>query len=298
MDPSAASTFSEAPGLPRFLRWMTIAAIVAGLAAGSAFLLTGDRLFATGALLALGLGGWLFLVSQPLLQAGRTTAAVVTASAGLLLTSLLIAVVVPQAALGTWVVPLLTVAMALHVFEQRALVQLMAISWAVGAAAALLGELERNDSPLPVSGATLVYIGGWGIVAALVMYLLAQLSTRVRDALDLSADANVALQQADDQLTQVNDELRHQVDELERHSEERSLLAQLGDLLEACQKQTAPPFPSALLQVVVGAIVAADAGETLPRDPPRSARANRAERRKAVGRRIGRHLLRVERRRR
>jgi diguanylate cyclase (GGDEF)-like protein len=234
-DPAASSNSSEAPGLAPFLRWMTIAAIVTGLTAGTTFLLSGDGLLAAVATLGLALGGWLFLVSQPLLRAGRTTAAVVTASAGLLLTSLVISIVIPQAALGAWVVPLLAVAMALHVLDQTALVQLMSISWAVGAAAALLAEVNRTGSGVPLSVPALLYIGGWGTVTALAMYLLAQLSTRVRVALDLSADANVALQAADDKLTIVNDELRHQVDELERHSEEMSLLAQLGDLLEACQ---------------------------------------------------------------
>ena len=214
---------------------MTASAIVGGLAAGAAYLLSGDPLIAAGALVALGLGGWLFLVSYPLLQAGRTTAAVLTASAGMLTASLLIAVVVPRAVLALAVVPLLTVAMALPVFSQQALIRLMSVSWFVGAAVALLGELELTGSQFPVSGATLVYVGGWGIVAALAMYLLAELSRRVRDALDLSAEANVALQQADDKLTHVNEELRHQVDELERHGQEMQLLAELGDLLEACQ---------------------------------------------------------------
>ncbi len=235
-DASASITISGAPGqLPRFLRWMTAAGIVAGGAAGFAYLLSGDHLFAACALAAFGLGGWLFLVSRPLLHAGRTTASAGTASAGLLLTSLLVAVVLREAVLPLSVVPLLTVAIALPLFDQRALVRLMSVSWVVGIVVALLGQLERSASPVPPSGATVLSVGGWGIVAALAMYLFAQLSRSVRDALDRSAEANVALRQADEKLTQVNDELRHQVNELERHSQEMTLLAQAGDLLEACQ---------------------------------------------------------------
>lgn len=63
-------------------------------------------------------------------------------------------------------------------------------------------------------------------------------------------------------------------------------------VLTTVTSQTAPPFPSALLHVVVGAIVTADAGAAVERDAAvSSANANEAVIRKEIGRRIAPPVL-------
>jgi diguanylate cyclase (GGDEF)-like protein len=206
---------------------------------------------------AAALAVWLQLVARPLAIRRRTTAGLTATCAGLLLATLVVGAALPEAVLIVFALPLIAVAIALPFADRRTLLAIMGAAWIVEVFLGLAAELLTPASVLPRSVLAVLRLAGLSLGAAIVIVLLWQFSSRLRDALARMAGGNAALLAAEEQVGHVNEELRHRVQELELRSREMKQLAKLGDLLQSCE--TSEEAYTVIAQIA-GPLFAGDSG--------------------------------------
>jgi diguanylate cyclase (GGDEF)-like protein len=216
-----------------------------------------DQPTAIAAAATAGLTVWLQLVARPLAVRRRTTEGVIATCAGLLLATLVVGVALPEAVLVVVALPLIAVAIALPFADRRTLLAIMGAAWVVEVCLGLAAELMTPVSVLPRSALAVLRLAGLSFGAAIVIVLLWQFSSRLRDALARMAGGNAALLAAEEQVGRVNEELRHRVEELELRSREMAQLAKLGDLLQSCETSDEA---YAVIAQIAGPLFAGDSG--------------------------------------
>ena len=221
--------------LRRFIAVMTLFAFAFAVAGGVVASYYADPPSAFSAVMAAALGGWLYLVARAEVLRGNLERAAAAICIGVLVASILIAAVMPEAAPGVVAIPMLAVAVGLTYLDERSLLRLMIATIVVVVILGLAAEIAPGTSRLPPDLLSIFRLAGYAIGATSVITLLWEFSSRLRDAVTRMAEANALMSEAESRVSQVNDELRHRVDELEQRSREMTQLAKMGDLLQACE---------------------------------------------------------------
>ncbi len=222
--------------LRRFLLWLTPAIFVFAVLEGFAFLafqqapdgLTAAMLFACGL--------W-NLLALARLNRGSIVPVVAMVSISSFVIALSAVTILPYAAEPAILGPVLVVALALPYITGRWLRVLIVLSWLITIAVAALPEFVPVRPTAPAWFVNSIRIAAVGVGAALVLYLLWDFSSRLRDMVARFSESNEALREAQATVERVNSEMRRRVGELERRNREISLLSEMGELLQVSQTQ-------------------------------------------------------------
>jgi diguanylate cyclase (GGDEF)-like protein len=184
-----------------------------------------------GALVLFAYGSMLWAAHGEL-RRGRIARALFLTSGGLVAAAVVYALVVPSAAAAAIVAPVLAVAIVLPYLEREPLRGMIVGCWVASIAIVTLLEIALPAAPSPAWFESTLRILQMAAVAAVVMYLLWEFSSRLKAALAEEAAANAAIREAQETVKRVNRELRRRVQELERRNREATLVGHMGSLLE------------------------------------------------------------------
>jgi diguanylate cyclase (GGDEF)-like protein len=176
--------------------------------------------------------GCVLLVARAELGGGRLVRSLVLTAAGLVVTAIAYALLVPSASMAAVVAPVLAVAIVLPYLEREQLRGIIVACWVASVAIVVLVEVIQPANPTPAVFQAATRIAQLAAVVGLVMYLLWEFSSRLKAALAEEAAANAASSEAKETVKRVNRELRRRVQELERRNREATLVGHMGSLLE------------------------------------------------------------------
>jgi diguanylate cyclase (GGDEF)-like protein len=209
------------------------------------FVLAGFRLFAFLAFdsvpnavfaIALVAYGALVTVTALILRRRQFDTALTIVSGGALALAFLSPIILPETASVAVVVPVLVVAVALPYLQRERLSMLAAVAWISAIAIAMLVEITPVTTTTPAWFQSTLMVVQVTAIIGLVMFLLVESSRHLRQTATQMADANSALQDAQDTVRRVNRELRGRVGELERLNREATLVGQMASLLQVSEK--------------------------------------------------------------
>jgi diguanylate cyclase (GGDEF)-like protein len=209
------------------------------------FVLAGFRLFAFLAFdsvpnavfaIALVAYGALVTVTALILRRRQFDTALTIVSGGALALAFLSPIILPETASVAVVVPVLVVAVALPYLQRERLPLLAAVAWISAIAIAMLVEITPVTTTTPAWFQSTLMVVQVTAIIGLVMFLLVESSRHLRQTATQMADANSALQDAQDTVRRVNRELRGRVGELERLNREATLVGQMASLLQVSEK--------------------------------------------------------------
>lgn len=180
--------------------------------------------------------GALVSLTAIILRRRQFETALTIVSGGALALAFVSPVVLPEAATAAVIVPVLVVAVALPYLERERLPVLAAVAWVSAVVIAMLAQLTPVTTPTPQWFRSTLLVVQVAAITGLVMFLLVESSRHLRSAATQMADANSALQDAQDTVRRVNRELRGRVGELERLNREATLVSQMASLLQVSEK--------------------------------------------------------------
>jgi diguanylate cyclase (GGDEF)-like protein len=215
--------------LRRFLVLLTPTLLLFSLLEAGAAIAFGRRSDAMSMVL-LAVAGMALLVALVQLRLGAVRSALVTVSATILGIVVSAVIVAPHALETVIFGPLLVVALALPHASGRRLSAVAVACWTIAVLAAILAELIPASEAGPSWFASAGRVFGVAVAAALVLHLLVQFSSRLREAVAQHDQATAALDEVRDAITGVNRELRNRVRELERLNREGAILGEMGEL--------------------------------------------------------------------
>ena len=222
---------------PEHLRLSRFLALLAPFCFGLAFVQLGAAISfgsvgdGIGAAVLATYGGVLVLAHAEL-AGGRLARALLLTSGGLIVTAFVYALVVPSAGAAALVAPILAVAIVLPYLEREQLRGTIVASWVATVTIVALIQVIQPASPSPEWFVATLRVALLASVVGLVMYLLWEFSSRLKEALAEEAEANAASSEAKETVKRVNRELRRRVQELERRNREATLVGHMGSLLE------------------------------------------------------------------
>jgi diguanylate cyclase (GGDEF)-like protein len=179
--------------------------------------------------------GALLAVSSLILRRRALRAAIVVVTVGALVLAFVSPVLVPEAAAGSLIAPILVVAIAMPYIDRDRLAWLAAVCWAATVFVSLVIELSPATTPTPSEFRSGVMVAQVATTVALLLFLLVEWSGRLRRGAEQMAEANTALKEAQDTVRRINRELRRRVSELERRNREATLVSQMAGLLQVSE---------------------------------------------------------------
>jgi diguanylate cyclase (GGDEF)-like protein len=225
---------SRHESLRRFVSLLTVSSFsfaAVHLAAYIAFdsvpnAITAIAMLAYGALLAASV----LILRRPALRA-----AIVVITGGALVLAFVSPVLVPEAAAGSLIAPILVVAIAMPYIDRERLAGLAAVCWVATVFVALVIELSPATTPTPTWFRSGVMVAQVATIVALLLFLLVEWSRRLRGGAEQMAETNTALKEAQDTVRRINRELRRRVSELEQRNREATLVSQMAGLLQVSE---------------------------------------------------------------